>query len=43
MSVIEVDGVTKWFGDVVAVSDVYLTHDTGVTAQVGPNGAGKYT
>ena len=41
--VIEVDHVTKWFGDVVAVSDVSFTVGTGVTALLGPNGAGKST
>jgi ABC-2 type transport system ATP-binding protein len=43
MSVIEVEGVTKWFGDVVAVSEVSFALDTGVTALLGPNGAGKST
>ena len=43
MSTIEVDGVTKWFGDVVAVSDISFTLDPGVTALLGPNGAGKST
>jgi ABC-2 type transport system ATP-binding protein len=40
---IEVQGVTKWFGDVVAVSDISFSLDTGVTALLGPNGAGKST
>ncbi|MEA3057136.1 MAG: type transport system ATP-binding protein [Actinomycetota bacterium] len=40
---IEVQGVTKWFGDVVAVSDISFTLDPGVTALLGPNGAGKST
>jgi ABC-2 type transport system ATP-binding protein len=40
---IEVDTVTKWFGDVVAVSEVSFAVDTGVTALLGPNGAGKST
>jgi ABC-2 type transport system ATP-binding protein len=43
LSTIEVDGVTKWFGDVVAVSDISFTLDPGVTALLGPNGAGKST
>lgn len=37
------DGVSKWFGDVVAVSEVSLTFGPGVTALLGPNGAGKST
>ena len=43
MSTIEVRDVTKWFGDVVAVSDVSFSLDPGVTALLGPNGAGKST
>ena len=43
MTVIEVEAVTKWFGDVVAVSEVSFTLDVGVTALLGPNGAGKST
>lgn len=34
---------SKWFGDVVAVSDVTFTVEPGVTALLGPNGAGKST
>jgi len=41
--VIEVDGVSRWFGDVVAVSDVSFSVGPGVTALLGPNGAGKST
>ena len=35
--------VTKWFGGVVAVSDVSFDLGPGVTALLGPNGAGKST
>ena len=35
--------VSKWFGDVVAVSDVSFQLGPGVTALLGPNGAGKST
>jgi ABC-2 type transport system ATP-binding protein len=35
--------VSKWFGDVVAVSDVSFAVWPGVTALLGPNGAGKST
>jgi ABC-2 type transport system ATP-binding protein len=41
--VIELDGVSKFFGGVVAVSDVSFTIESGVTALLGPNGAGKST
>lgn len=40
---VEVDGASKWFGDVVAVSDVSFRIGPGVTALLGPNGAGKST
>jgi ABC-2 type transport system ATP-binding protein len=40
---IEVDHVSKWFGEVVAVSDVSFAVGPGVTALLGPNGAGKST
>ncbi len=40
---IEVTGASKWFGDLVAVSDVSFRVDRGVTALLGPNGAGKST
>lgn len=42
-ALVEVDGVTKVFGDVVAVSEVSFTVGPGVTALLGPNGAGKST
>lgn len=38
-----VDGASKWFGEVVAVSDVSFEVGPGVTALLGPNGAGKST
>ena len=42
-STIRVDGVSKWFGTVVAVSDVSLEIGPGITGLLGPNGAGKTT
>ncbi|MEO5841912.1 MAG: hypothetical protein ABIQ73_01755, partial [Acidimicrobiales bacterium] len=33
------DHVSKWFGDLVAVSDVSFAIGPGVTALLGPNGA----
>lgn len=38
-----VDHVSKWYGDIVAVSDVTFGVTPGVTALLGPNGAGKST
>ena len=40
---IVLQGVSKWYGDVVAVSDVSFGVEPGVTALLGPNGAGKST
>jgi len=42
-AMVAVDGASKWFGDVVAVSDVSFALGPGVTALLGPNGAGKST
>ncbi len=42
-ALVVVDRVSKWFGDLVAVSDVSFTVSPGVTALLGPNGAGKST
>jgi len=41
--VVRVEGVTKFFGGVVAVSEVSFDLHAGVTALLGPNGAGKST
>jgi ABC-2 type transport system ATP-binding protein len=40
---IEVRGISKWFGSVVAVNDVSLQVHRGITGLLGPNGAGKTT
>ncbi|HUG16134.1 MAG TPA: ABC transporter ATP-binding protein [Thermomicrobiales bacterium] len=40
---IVVENLSKWYGDVVAVSNVTFGVDPGVTALLGPNGAGKST
>jgi ABC-2 type transport system ATP-binding protein len=42
-AVIALRGVSKWFGEVVAVSDLTFGIGPGVTALLGPNGAGKST
>ncbi len=41
--IVDVQNVTKAFGDVIAVSDVSFTVGPGVTALLGLNGAGKST
>ncbi|HEU4990264.1 MAG TPA: ABC transporter ATP-binding protein, partial [Gemmatimonadaceae bacterium] len=41
--VIRVSGVSRWFGSVVAVSDVSFDVRPGITGLLGPNGAGKTT
>lgn len=41
--VIRVEGVSRWFGSVVAVSDVSFDIRPGITGLLGPNGAGKTT
>src|SRR5688500_18885056 len=38
-----VDGVSRWFGSVVAVSEVTFNVAPGITGLLGPNGAGKTT
>jgi ABC-2 type transport system ATP-binding protein len=43
MSTIELTAVSRWYGHVVAVNDVTMTIDPGVTGLLGPNGAGKST
>jgi ABC-2 type transport system ATP-binding protein len=36
-------GVSRWYGNVVAVNDITMTLGPGVTGLLGPNGAGKTT
>ncbi|HKT04516.1 MAG TPA: ABC transporter ATP-binding protein [Rugosimonospora sp.] len=43
MNLVEVSGVSRWYGNVVAVNDVTMTLGPGVTGLLGPNGAGKTT
>jgi ABC-2 type transport system ATP-binding protein len=40
---LRLDGVSRWFGNVVAVNDVTMEIKAGVTGLLGPNGAGKST
>ena len=41
--IIAVESISKWYGSVVAVNDVTLTVESGITGLLGPNGAGKTT
>ncbi|SCL41027.1 ABC-2 type transport system ATP-binding protein [Micromonospora pallida] len=43
MSDLTLTGVSRWYGNVVAVNDVTMTLGPGVTGLLGPNGAGKTT
>ena len=40
---VELRGVSRWYGNVVAVNDVTMDLGPGVTGLLGPNGAGKTT
>ena len=40
---IELDHVSRWYGNVVAVNDITFALGPGVTGLLGPNGAGKST
>ena len=40
---INVRGLSKWFGSVVAVNDISVQVHPGITGLLGPNGAGKTT
>lgn len=42
-ALIEFTDVSKWYGPVIAVNDVTLRLESGITGLVGPNGAGKST
>jgi ABC-2 type transport system ATP-binding protein len=43
MTAIELQNVSRWYGNVVAVNDISMTIGPGVTGLLGPNGAGKST
>jgi ABC-2 type transport system ATP-binding protein len=42
-TLVELTGVSRWYGNVVAVNDITMTLGAGVTGLLGPNGAGKTT
>ncbi|MGQ0536916.1 MAG: ABC transporter ATP-binding protein [Methanobacteriota archaeon] len=41
MGVLTCRGLSKWYGDVIAVNDVTVDVKSGITGFLGPNGAGK--
>lgn len=41
--VIHAEGLSRWFGSIVAVNDITLDICPGITGLLGPNGAGKST
>ena len=41
--ILEAKGVSKWYGQVIAVNKVSFSVGPGVTGLLGPNGAGKST
>ena len=43
MTVLTLAGVSRWYGNVVAVNDVSFEVGPGITGLLGPNGAGKTT
>jgi ABC-2 type transport system ATP-binding protein len=43
MSTVDLNHVSRWYGNVVAVNDVTMALGPGVTGLLGPNGAGKTT
>ncbi|MFC7544872.1 ABC transporter ATP-binding protein [Plantactinospora sp. GCM10030261] len=42
-TLLKLDGVSRWYGNVVAVNDISMELGPGVTGLLGPNGAGKTT
>ena len=43
MAVIELQSVSKWYGEVIGLNNITTTVGPGITALLGPNGAGKTT
>ncbi|HNQ22180.1 MAG TPA: ABC transporter ATP-binding protein [Phycisphaerae bacterium] len=43
LAAIELQGVSKWYGEVIGLNNVTTTIGSGITGLVGPNGAGKST
>ncbi len=43
MAIIELESLSKWYGEVIGLNDVTASIEPGLTGLVGPNGAGKST
>jgi ABC-2 type transport system ATP-binding protein len=43
VTTLQIDHVSRWYGNVVAVNDITMNIGPGVTGLLGPNGAGKST
>ncbi|MBW6432540.1 ABC transporter ATP-binding protein [Actinoplanes hulinensis] len=43
LGVVDLVNVSRWYGNVVAVNDITMSLNPGVTGLLGPNGAGKTT
>ncbi len=43
MAIIELQGVSKWYGEVIGLNNITTTIGRGITGLLGPNGAGKTT
>jgi ABC-2 type transport system ATP-binding protein len=43
VTTVTLTNVSRWYGNVVAVNDISMTLEPGVTGLLGPNGAGKTT
>ncbi|MGE3075376.1 MAG: ABC transporter ATP-binding protein [Dehalococcoidia bacterium] len=43
LAAVEVDHVSRWYGNIVAVNDISFSLNGGITGLLGPNGAGKST
>ena len=41
--IVEFDGVSKWYGNVIGLNKISIHVPAGVTGLLGPNGAGKST
>ena len=42
-NIVQINNLSKWYGQVIGINDITLTVKAGVTGLLGPNGAGKST